>query len=125
MLHNARPWPLTSLTSAMRIVQVLRHPAALFVALWLFLIFVSVFDGYLIVRFRDELHKTELNPLGRMLIQLNGGQVWLLLASKFLGTVAAASIVLMIYGRRPRLGMTIAGVLATLQLGLLLFLLLT
>jgi hypothetical protein len=125
MLHNARPRPLTSLTSAMRIVQVLRRPAALFAALWLFLIFVSVFDGYLIVRFRHELHKTELNPLGRMLIQLNGGQVWLLLASKFLGTVAAASIVLMIYVRRPRLGMTIAGVLATLQLGLLLFLLLT
>src|SRR5262249_50731939 len=72
MLHNARPRPLTSLTSAMQIVQVLHRPAALFVALWLFLIFVSVFDGYLILRFRDELHKTELNPLGRLLIQLNG-----------------------------------------------------
>lgn len=99
--------------------------AALFIALWLFLIFVSVFDGYLCVRFRHELHKTELNPVGRLLIHLNGGQIWLLLAAKFLGTVAAATIVLLIYGRRPRLGMTIAGALATLQLGLLLFLLLT
>ena len=125
MLPNAHPWPLTSLTLAMRIVQVLRRPTVLFAVLWLFLIFVSVFDGYLIVRFRHELHKTELNPLGRLLIQLNGGQVWLLLASKFLGTVAAASIVLMIYGRRPRLGMTIAGVLAALQFALLLFLVLT
>jgi hypothetical protein len=109
----------------MRIVQVVSRPTICFVALWLFLIFVSVFDGYLIVRFRHELHRTELNPLGRLLIQLNGGQVWLLLASKFLGTVAAASIVLLIYGRRPRLGIIIAGVLATAQLGLLLFLLLT
>ena len=106
-------------------VHLLKRRAALFVALWLFLIFVSVFDGYLVFRFRHELHKTELNPVGRLLIQLNGGQVWLLLGAKFLGTVAAATIVLLIYGRRPRLGMTIAGAIATLQLGLLLFLLLT
>ena len=105
--------------------RVLSRPAAIFVALWLFLIFVSVFDGYLVVRFRHELHKTELNPLGRLLINLNGGQVWLLLVAKFLGTVAVATIVLLIYGSRPHLGMTIAGVLATLQLGLLLFLLLS
>jgi len=106
-------------------MPVANRTAALFIALWLFLIFVSVFDGYLCVRFRHELHKTELNPVGRLLIHLNGGQIWLLLAAKFLGTVAAATIVLLIYGRRPRLGMTIAGALATLQLGLLLFLLLT
>ena len=102
-----------------------RRLAALFVALWLFVIFVSVFDGYLVVRFRHELHKTELNPLGRLLIQLNGGQVWLLLAAKFAGTVTAATLVLLIYGRWPRVGMTIACVVAGLQLCLLLFLLLT
>jgi uncharacterized membrane protein len=102
-----------------------RRTSALFVTLWLFLIFVSVFDGYLCVRFRHELHKTELNPVGRLLIQLNGGQVWLMLVAKFLGTVAAATIVLLIYGRHPRLGLAIAGALATLQLALLMFLLLT
>src|SRR5436190_22374794 len=101
-----------------------RH-LVLCVTLWLFVIFVSVFDGYLVVRFRDELHKTELNPLGRLLIQLNGGQVWLLLAAKFAGTVAAATLVLLIYGRWPRVGMAVAGVIASLQLWLLLFLLLT
>ena len=106
-------------------MSAIRRTATVFVALWLFLIFVSVFDGYLCVRYRHELHKTELNPIGRLLIQLNGGQVWLMLAAKFLGTVIAATIVLLIYGRRPRLGVTIAGALATLQLGLLLFLLLT
>src|SRR5262245_54762408 len=105
-------------------VRFLAHPATVFAALWLFAIFVSVFDGYLVVRYRYELHRTELNPLGRLLIQLNGGQVWLLLAAKFVGTVAASTLVLLIYGQRPRVGMTIASVLATLQLGLLLFLLL-
>jgi hypothetical protein len=95
-----------------------------FALLWLFVIFVSVFDGYLVLRFRDELHSTELNPLGRMLIRLNGGQVWLLLALKFIGTIVVASAVLLIYGRWPRIGLTIAGVIAAFQLWLLLFLLL-
>ena len=95
----------------------------LFVLLWLFVIFVSVFDGYLVLRYRDELHKTELNPIGRMLIQLNGGQVWLLLASKFIGTITAATAVLLIYGRHPRIGLTIASAIAAFQLWLLLFLL--
>ena len=95
----------------------------LFGLLWLFVIFVSVFDGYLVVRHREELHKTELNPLGRMLIQLNGGQVWILLAAKFAGTIAAATAVLMIFGRWPQLGLTVAGIIAGFQLWLLLFLL--
>lgn len=106
-------------------VRLSQRLATLFVALWLFVIFVSVFDGYLVVRFRDELHKTEINPLGRLLIQLNGGQVWLLLIAKFAGTVAAATAVLLIYGRWPRVGMTVAGAIAGVQLCLLLFLLLT
>jgi hypothetical protein len=97
---------------------------SLFVGLWLFVIFVSVFDGYLVVRYRHELQQTELNPLGRLLIRLNGGQVWLLLAAKFAGTVVAATLVLLIYGRWPSVGITVASVVAGLQLCLLLFLLL-
>ena len=97
--------------------------SAFFIALWLFVIFVSVFDGYLALRFRHELHRTELNPVGRMLISLNGGQVWLLLAAKFAGTVAAATLVLLIYGRWPRIGLIIATIIACLQLCLLVYLL--
>ena len=96
-----------------------------FAGLWLFAIFVSVFDGYLAIRYRHELHETELNPVGKLLIDLNGGQVWLLVGLKFLGTVAAATLVLLIYGRWPRTGLAIAAGLATCQLGLLLFLVLT
>jgi hypothetical protein len=106
-------------------VRFSQRAAILFVALWLFVIFVSVFDGYLVVRYRDDLPKNELNPLGQLLLRLNGGQVWLLLAAKFAGTVAAATLVLLIYGRWPRVGMAVATVVAGLQLGLLLFLILT
>ena len=94
-----------------------------FAALWLFVIFVSVLDGYLAIRFRHELHATELNPVGRWLIQLNGGQVWLLLAAKFSGTVAAGAIVLLVYGRRPSMGFGLTAALAAFQLWLLWFLL--
>lgn len=97
---------------------------SLFVIFWLFIIFVSVFDGFLALRYRHELHRTELNPLGRWLIRLNENQVWLFLAAKFAGTVASATAVLLIHSRYPRLGLTIATALAALQLCLLLFLLL-
>jgi hypothetical protein len=105
--------------------RALNRQWVLFVVFWLFVIFVSVYDGYLVLQFRHLLHQTELNPLGRLLIQLNGGQVWLLLAAKFVGTVAAATVALLVYGRRPRAGLTVASALAGLQLCLLLFLLLT
>jgi hypothetical protein len=98
------------------------RPPTLFIGLWLFVIFVSVLDGYLALRYRHLLEATELNPVGRALIALNGGQVWYLLAAKFLGTVLAASFVLLIHRTHPRIGITIAIVLATLQLCLLLFL---
>ena len=104
--------------------RVLNRQWVLFVLLWQFVIFVSVYDGYLVLRFRHLLHQSELNPLGLLLIELNGGQVWLLLAAKFMGTVAAATATLLVYARRPRAGLTVASALAALQLWLLLFLLL-
>lgn len=101
-----------------------RLSVSLFLLFWLFIIFVSVFDGFLALRYRHELHRTELNPVGRLLIHLNDNQVWLLLAAKFAGTVAVATAVLLIHSRWPRLGLAIATALASLQLCLLLFLLL-
>jgi hypothetical protein len=100
-----------------------RRLAALFFALWLFVIFVSVLDGYLVFRFRDLIHATELNPLGRLLISANGGQVWSLLGLKYAGTVVACSLLLLVYWKNARLGTLIAAALAVLQLSLLLFLL--
>lgn len=98
--------------------------AATFFALWLFVIFVSVFDGYLVFRFRHLIHTTELNPFGRLLISANGGQVWTLLGLKYAGTILACSLLLMLYWKNARLGTLIAAALAVLQLSLLLFLLL-
>jgi len=100
-------------------IQRKRWPAV-FVTLWLFIILVSVIDGYLVLQFRN--HITELNPQGRALIALNSGKVWYLLGAKYLGTVVACAVLLLVHHRRPRMGITVAAVLAALQLGLLLFL---
>jgi hypothetical protein len=101
-----------------------RHRATVFLGLWSFVIFVSVFDGYLALHYRHTLPTLELNPLGQLLITLNGGQVWYLLVAKFAGTVFAAALVLLIHGSYPRWSLPIAGAMASLQFGLLMFLLL-
>jgi hypothetical protein len=100
-----------------------RRHSPLFFALWLFVILVSVIDGYLVLRNRH--HLFEMNPVGRFLIQMNGGQVWYLLATKFAGTVLACALLLLVYWKKQALGIIIAASLAVLQMGLLLFLLLT
>src|SRR5438067_4828323 len=88
---------------------------AVFYSLWLFIILVSVLDGFLALQNRHLLHAFELNPLGRTLIAVNGGQVWYLLAAKFVGTVLACAALLLIRQHRPRLGLHLAVALAVLQ----------
>lgn len=100
-----------------------RKFATLFFGAWLFVILVSVVDGYLALRHRHYLRALELNPFGRVLIESNGGAVWYLLAAKFVGTVVACAIVLLIWRFSARLGLIVALSLAALQLCLLLFLL--
>jgi hypothetical protein len=102
----------------------LRRLHAVFFALWLFVIFVSAFDGYLVFRYRNLIHTTELNPVGLALISASGGQVWGLLALKYAGTIVACSLLLLVFWKKASLGTLIAAVLAALQFSLLLFLLL-
>jgi hypothetical protein len=92
-----------------------------FLALWLFILFVSVLDGFLVLAYRH--HLLELNPQGQLLIAVNGGRVWLLLAAKFLGTVLAGTLLDVIHRHRPAVGTAVAAVVAALQFLLLLFLL--
>ena len=94
----------------------------LFAGLWLFIIVVSAIDGFLVWQHRHHILTTELNPVGRALILANGGNVWYLLGLKFLGTVVACGMLLLIQRRSVRLGLLVAGAVAGLQLCLLLFL---
>jgi hypothetical protein len=93
-----------------------------FLLMWLFIIGVSVHDGLLVLSHRIVMSDSELNPIGRWLIHSNGGDIWLLLAVKTLGTLAASSILLWLYWLRPRLGWTVCAGVCLLQLTLLIFL---
>jgi hypothetical protein len=99
---------------------VIRHAA--FALLWLFVASVSVHDGYRALWSRHVLEHLERNPLGLWLIQLGGGDVVLLLLAKAAGTVIACAVLLWIYSRKPVLGLWLCGVLALVQLTLLLYL---
>ena len=93
-----------------------------FYGLWLFIMLVSVLDGFLSLRYRHSLPALELNPLGRSLLAANDGHVSYLLAVKFVGTVLACAILLLLHQTRPRLGLIVCFAVAALQLCLLLFL---
>jgi hypothetical protein len=95
-----------------------------FLGLWLFVIIVSVFDAILALHYRESLGTSELNPVGRTLLKLNGGGVSYLLGAKLVGTIAGGTILLVLYGRNSRIAMAVASGVAALQLCLLLFLLL-
>jgi hypothetical protein len=100
-----------------------RKLAVTFWALWLFIIFVSVVDGYLAIRNRQHLLEFELNPLGRALVAHCGG-VACLVAAKFLGTIIACSLLLLLWRANSRWTLLVVSLLAGLQLALLLFLVL-
>ena len=102
----------------------LRRPSErLFLSLWLFIILVSVYDGYLVLTNRFFIGTDERNPIGRALITINGGDVWLLLAVKLTGTVLASATVLVVYWQSPRRGLWVATGVACFQFCLLVYLL--
>ena len=93
-----------------------------FKVLWLFIIFVSVVDGFLVYEFRIFINTNELNPVGRALLFLNQGNIWYLLAAKFIGTVASCGLLLLLHRYHRRLSIPVASAVAAFQLALLLFL---
>jgi hypothetical protein len=94
----------------------------LFSVAWIFVIFVSVVDGYWVWHTRDVIYEYERNPFGKLLLEWNYGHVGLFLLVKCLGTTLACAILLLIYRHYPRAGVSIAVGMALFQLCLLMFL---
>ena len=94
----------------------------LFVAAWLFVICVSVIDGYLLLQNRDVIEAFEQNPLGMILLEMNGGQIWLFLSLKLLGTILTSMLLLLTYQCFARLGLFMVLSVAGFQFGLLVYL---
>jgi hypothetical protein len=93
-----------------------------FLLMWLFIIGVSVHDGFLVLSNRRYMFEMELNPVGRWLLDCNGGDIWLMLLAKAVGTLVASSILLWLHWLRPRVGWSACAAICLLQLILLIFL---
>jgi tryptophan-rich sensory protein len=97
-------------------------PAVRFLAAWVFIAFVSVHDGYLVLKHAGVMEDEERNPVGLYLISLAGGEVWMLLGAKAVGTVLACAAMLILFMANPRLGLAVTHGVACFQFGLLLYL---
>jgi hypothetical protein len=101
------------------------RPSAFFLAVWLFIAFVSVHDGFLMAIYRGA-HRDgglERNPLAEALIAAAGGRIWLLLTTKACGTIAACALMLILYVRRRRIAWIVTLFTAAFQALLLVYLL--
>ena len=98
--------PGESLQSAMDPRQ--RVYAFVFTALWLLILIVAVVDGYLLLVNWQVIGQEELNPVGRLLLALDGGKVRCFFVAKCGGTLAASSVLLVLYWTRMRMGLAVA-----------------
>jgi hypothetical protein len=94
-----------------------------FTALWLLILSVAVVDGYFMLINRQIMFETELNPVGRFLLSLDDGNIRYFFVAKCCGTIAASSVLLVLYWTHMRIGFAVTMCLALFQLGLLRFLL--
>jgi hypothetical protein len=89
---------------------------------WLWLLFVSVSDGYWVWRCREAINEYDQNRIGRLRLAANAGEVALFWITKTVGTVLTSLCLLVVYLPKPQLGLSIVLMLATIQLCLPVFL---
>lgn len=83
---------------------------------------VSVHDATLLILNQQVIVESERNPIGLLLIDLNGGDVSLFVAIKLAGTTTVCTVIAVLFSRRPRMSVAIACCLAGIQLALLAYL---
>jgi hypothetical protein len=93
-----------------------------FAAILLYVCAVSVYDGYLVLRTGDMIRDFEMNPIGLLLIDCNGGNPALFLIAKTVGTLLVVGLLSALNRRSQRLARPVAFTLALFQSGLLIFL---
>lgn len=92
-----------------------KRDATVMIALWLFIGAVAAYDCYLSIKFQETLRFQELNPIGRWLMDYDGGSVATFMGCKFLGTSIALGVLQLLYNYWRSVGLTVASVLAGLQ----------
>jgi hypothetical protein len=96
--------------------------AAVFSLCCLFVAAVSVHDAVLVVVNHEIISEVEQNPVGKWLLDVQGGEVWLFVFLKLAGTALVCAVLVTIYQRSPRFAMITVIPLATFQMLLLSYL---
>lgn len=94
----------------------------IFAVQWLFIGLVSCVDLYLAIKLQDTLYQAELNPIGRMLIRWDKGDVALFMSLKCLGTCLVLGFLILVRCKNRKLAERITFGVTAFQLALLLFL---
>lgn len=103
-------------------MSVMVRKIAVVVVLLAFVTFVQAYDMYWAIKLRESLYANELNPVGRWLIKVDGGDVSLFMALKLIGTVLTLSIISLLCVRRYQIGLVVCCAFAAFQGFLLWFL---
>lgn len=95
---------------------------AWFATQWIIIVGISAYDLYLSVKYSAELYSVELNPLGRYLIELGGGDVSLFMGVKLAGTGLSLGLLALIYRGDKKIAHAIIFPIMILQILLLAYL---
>jgi tellurite resistance protein TehA-like permease len=76
---------------------------------------ISVHDALLVVLYRSTINQFEENPVGKWLLEIQGGSVGLFVSLKLIGTAVVLTVLITLYQIRPRLGILAALGLAVCQ----------
>jgi hypothetical protein len=104
-----------SLSRRERDAQRQQRERMLLAALWLFIGLVAAYDTYLSIKFQETLRFQELNPVGRWLMEFDGGSVAAFMGCKFLGTLIVLGTIQLLYVYKRHIGLTVASALAGIQ----------
>ena len=95
----------------------------LFLLAWAFVGFVEVYDVYWSIKLQEILLSNELNPIGKFLISLDGGDVALFMAMKVLAMIMIlGSLPVILWSDRRKIAWFLLGVIFIARLALFLFL---
>ena len=90
-------------------------------AMWLTISLISLYDGWLTVKYRSQLPTCEENPVARLILRHDNWEVKNFLIIKALGTVTVIATLIGLCFYRRDFGLTVAAGVALFQLALLFF----
>jgi len=93
-----------------------------FFCFWLWIGFVSCIDLALAIKFKDQLHVSEENPVAKWILHADDYEMSRFAAIKMFGTILVLGALIKIYRYSLKYAMTLAVSLALFQLGLLIYL---